>query len=197
MMVDSFTKRVIHSHFERLQKVPLFLNTLGEITRIVPVPHHTHFYYDDPVTGIRLTGAPDAIFLLADSSFVIVDYKTARLNENQTAILSLYDVQLNSYFILAEQNGFNPVSKLGLVYFEPQTILDRDIESAPTDVGFRMSLNAKVVNVELCPQQIPSLLKQVRQLIDMPKPPSALPGCKDCQMLSTMIETCRTLNISG
>jgi len=187
MIIDSFTKRVVRSQFEQHQKAPPFLNTFDEIIRAIPVPHHTHFYFDDPETGIRLSGTPDDIFLLADSSFVIFDYKTARLNENQSSILPLYQTQLNSYALIAEENGFNPVSKVGLVYFEPMTVLNRDIESAQSEEGFRMSFRAKVVNVELCPQQIPSLLKQARQLANLKEPPPSTPGCKNCELLTQLV----------
>jgi hypothetical protein len=191
MIIDSYTKKIIHSYFDQRSEAPRYLSHWSKIIRMVPVPHHTKFYYDDPNTGIRLSGTPDDIYLLEDSSFVVVDYKTARLNENQYYILPLYETQLNAYAVIAEENGYNPVSKLDLVYFEPQTLLDRDIDSAQMDKGFRLSFNAKMDSVELCPQQIPFLLKQAKELIDMPKPPPSREGCKDCQLLSKIVETYR------
>ena len=108
MIVDSFTKKIIHNYYDQHQNPPRYLNYWGKIDRFVPVPHHTKFFWDDPATGIRLSGTPDEIILLQDSSFVIVDYKTARMNENQTSILPLYETQLNAYAVIAEENGYNP-----------------------------------------------------------------------------------------
>jgi hypothetical protein len=197
MIIDSFTKKIVRSHFEKQQKAPPFLNVFGEIIRAVPVPHHTKFFFDDKETGIRLTGTPDDIFLRSDSSFIIVDYKTARLNENQTVILPMYEVQLNGYTLIAEENGFNPVEQVGLVYFEPQTLLESDISNGQMNEGFRLSFKAKFLEVKLNPHRIiPPLLRQAKELAKMKEPPPSRDGCKDCQMLSKMIETCRAFKLS-
>jgi hypothetical protein len=182
MIIDSFTKKIVHSYFEQYLKAPSFFHPLGELTRTVPVPHHTKFFYDDKDTAIRLTGTPDDIFLRSDSSFVIADYKTARLNENQTAILPMYEVQLNGYALIAEQNGYNPVEQLELIYFEPQTALESDISNGQMNEGFRLSFKAKFLEIELNPHQIIlPLLKQARTLADLQEPPPSREGCKDCQ----------------
>jgi hypothetical protein len=187
MIIDSFTKKIVHSYFEKHMKAPPFFHPFGELTRTVPVPHHTKFYFDDKDTAIRLTGTPDDIFLRDDSAFVIADYETAKLNENQTAILPLYEVQLNCYALIAEENGFNPVEQLGLIYFEPQTILESDIAAGQMNEGFRLSFKAKFLEVKLNPHRIiPPLLKQARQLTDLAELPSSREGCKDCQMINEL-----------
>jgi len=188
MILDSYTKRIVHGYFEQHQKAPPFLSPLGELIRIVPVPHHSRFYWDDPDTGIRLTGTPDDIFLREDSAFVIVDYKTVRLNENQTHILPMYEVQLNGYAIIAEENGYAPVEQVGLIYFEPQTALESDLVAGQNDQGFQMSFKARFVKIELDPHRIiPPLLKQARELADLKEPPSSREGCKDCLMVDELI----------
>lgn len=188
MIIDSFTKRVVRWHFEQYKKAPPFLNPFGELVRTVPVPHHTKFFWDDPETGIRLTGTPDDIFLRSDSAFVIADYKTARLNENQTNILPMYEVQLNGYALIAEENGYNPVSQVGLIYFEPQTVMESDIVAGQKDEGFQMSFKAKFLEIILNPQQIIlPLLKQARNLFDLQEPPLPTDGCKDCQAVNGLV----------
>jgi hypothetical protein len=187
MILESFIRKIIRHHFERQQKAPAFLNGFGEFVRGVPVPHPVHFYYEDPETGLRLTGAPDDLFLMADHSFTILDYKSARWNENQSAMLPLHQVQLNSYALIAEENGYNPVSQLGLVYFEPLTVRDRDIESAQDEAGFRLSFEARTLSVDLDSQQVRLFLQQARQLMELKDPPQAREGCRDCQLLEALM----------
>jgi len=189
MIIDSFTKKIVRWHFEQHQKAPPFLKPLGKLVRTVPVPHHTKFFFDDPETGIRLTGTPDDIFLRSDSAFVITDYKTARLNENQTTILPMYEVQLNGYALIAEENGYNPMEQVGLVYFEPQTILESDLIAGQNDKGFQMSFKAKFLEVELDPHRIiPPLLKQARELADLTEPPPSASGCDDCKKVDSLVD---------
>jgi hypothetical protein len=189
MIIDSFTKRTIRKYMEQNQKAPRFLNAFGDLIRTVPVPHHSKFFWDDPKTNIRLTGVPDDIFLRSDSAFVIADYKCARLNENQSEILPMYEVQLNSYALLCEEYGFNPVSKVGLVYFEPQTTFEDESIHKQIEKGFDLSFKAKFLEVQLDPRGIIlPLLQQVRQLANMEELPDSRPGCKDCGMVHDLVK---------
>ena len=189
MIIDSFTKRMIRTYIEQNQKAPVFLNAFGDLTRTVPVPHHSKFFWDDPKTGIRLTGVPDDIFLRSDSSFVIADYKCARLNDNQNEILPMYEVQLNGYALIAEEYGYNPVSKVGLVYFEPQTTLESEIPLEQNEEGFNLPFKSKYHEVKLDTREIIlPLLQQARQLADFNELPESREDCKDCQMINDLFE---------
>jgi hypothetical protein len=189
MIIDSFTKRTIRTYIEQNQKAPVFLNTFGDLTRTISVPHHSKFFWDDPKTGIRLTGVPDDIFLRNDSAFVIADYKCAKLNDNQNEILPMYEVQLNGYALIAEEYGYAPVSQVGLVYFEPQTTLESDIPLEQNEEGFDLSFKAKFHEVKLDPRGIiMPLLEQAQNLAEMKKPPESREGCKDCGMVHDLVE---------
>jgi len=59
----------------------------------------------DTATGVRLTGVPDDIFVLADGRYFIIDYKTARYTGAQDALLPLYRVQLNGYAHIFQELG--------------------------------------------------------------------------------------------
>jgi hypothetical protein len=92
------------------------------------------------------------------------------------------------YAIIAEENGYNPVEQVGLIYFEPQTVLESDLVAGQTDKGFQLSFKAKFVEVELDPHRIISpLLRQARELADLNDPPPSREGCKDCQMIDELI----------
>ncbi len=80
--IDSYSKKVIHAHFEQHGRLPLWYPAVGPVVAIIRAPHWSRFRYVDPATQICLTGVPDELLELADGSSCIVDYKTARLSDS-------------------------------------------------------------------------------------------------------------------
>jgi len=83
-------------------------------------------------------------------------------------------------------DGYSPVTKLGLLYFEPQQLneLDDGLETALMTDGFAMQFCPRYLEVEWQPQEIlPPLLYEAKRLLDLPKPPPSTSGCNDCQRL--------------
>lgn len=177
--IDSFTKKTMHAHTDKVGRLPDWLADLGAVGYRQP-PHWSQFRRLIPAHNIMLTGAPDGILVRPDGSHVIVDYKTARLTKGQDALFPLYEVQLNGYAFIAEECGFAPVSGLALVYTEPNT--DPPGGHAPfcRPDGFHMGFIARIVNVELNTAMLDPLLTRVRALYDRPDPPAGRPGCRDC-----------------
>ncbi len=187
--LDSFSKKVVHAHFDRYQGAPSWLEPLGEFTSYIPPPNARTFYVDDPETGIRLTGAPDGILARADGRKAIIDYKTGRHTAGQDQLRPMYDVQLNGYALIADRVGLGPVTQLALVYTEPVTEGDADfLLEARTPQGFRMGFHAKVVPVPLDPAMIAPLLRKARRIYDEVAPPGGAKGCKDCQNFDALLQ---------
>lgn len=186
--LDSFSKKVVHAHFERFQKAPPWLSPLGEFTSYIPPPSARTFYLDDPETGIRLTGAPDGILVRDGGTKSIIDYKTGRHTAGQDHLRPMYDVQLNGYAMIADRIGLGPVEQVALVYTEPVTDGDADfLEEARTQDGFRLGFRAKVVPVELDPRKIPPLLRRARRIFDEGSPPEGAKGCEDCANFDALV----------
>jgi PD-(D/E)XK nuclease superfamily len=186
--LDAFSKKVVHAHFDRFKSAPSWLSPLGEFTSYISPPNARTFFIDDPSTGIRLTGAPDAIFVRADGSKSIIDYKTGRHTAGQDQLLPMYEVQLNGYALIADRVGLGPVKQVALVYTEPVTHGAPDFfDEARTREGFRMGFHAKVLPVELDPGMIPPLLRQARRIFDANRPPMGAPGCEDCANFDTLL----------
>jgi hypothetical protein len=187
--IDSYSKRITNSHYEKDGRLPKWFDALGELGQPIAVPHHSKFNFMDSTTGILLTGAPDEMFRRRDASLFIADYKTARLTEHQDALQGLYAVQLNSYGYVAEKIGMGKVTGLGLIYYEPETALTvADVDAVIQDSGFSMRFIAKVLPVELNPNSIPPLLARVRKIYDLPYASAGRPGCRDCRLLDGLVE---------
>lgn len=186
--IDSYTKKVVHGWFDRNGNAPPWLKDVGPIVGYKDPPHHSKFRILDAATGILLTGTPDAIYTCKDGSFVIADYKTARYTAGQDELLPMYDVQLNVYARIGEAMGFSPVSGLALIYMEPVT---DDVAAVRGEnhhrAGFRMEFSALVHQLEIKPKSIGPLLKEVRRIADLSKPPRGNPDCKNCKLVDELV----------
>jgi PD-(D/E)XK nuclease superfamily len=186
--LDSYSKRIIQSWFDRHGGPPPWLAPIGEIARSIPPPHHSKFRVEDSETSILLTGTPDAVFQLADGSFAIVDYKTAKFTAAQDELFPMYEAQLNAYAFIGERHAFKPVSKLALVYTEPvaddAAVAD---ENHVTEDGFTLGFSTKILPVETKPSLIPELLRVARGILDSPNPPEGASRCKDCAALERLL----------
>jgi hypothetical protein len=186
--IDSYTKKITNMHFEQHERVPDWFGGFGVLGKPMKIPHYSKFSVVDPDTNILFTGVPDEILQRNDGSYFIVDYKTAKFTGTQDQLLPMYEVQLNSYAYIGERVGFKPVSGLGLLYYEPQTgISVDDVDSFILDDGFLMHFAGKLLPIKLKPDNIPQLLKRVREIYELPQLPNGVEGCKDCQLLDTLL----------
>jgi len=191
--IDSYNKNVVRAHFDRNTALPQWLAVLGDVREVLEPPHWKQFSVTDADTGLTLRGQADAIFRLQDGSYVFGDYKTAKHTPGQDALFPLYEVQLNSYAYIGPRRGFQPVSKLALIYMEPLT--DERAVSIPAAVnhqGFTLGFRATIVPVELSSDvTIPPLLRKVREVADMDRPPEPGNGCKDCRAMDELLNILR------
>ncbi|MBN1618759.1 PD-(D/E)XK nuclease family protein [Candidatus Dojkabacteria bacterium] len=189
--IDSYSKKITWSHFAKHDKAPAWFGKIGKCRRVIPVPHHSKFYYIDEQLGFRLTGLPDEIVELEDGTYVIIDYKTSRYTNNQDHLLPIYKVQLNGYAHIFQKLGMGKVSGIYLLYYEPQgqAPVERDVDELIRQDGFVMPFTAHLKRLELNPEGIVNpLLKRVRKIWDKGQVPQANEGCKDCQMLEQMMK---------
>ncbi len=187
--IDSYSKKVTNVYYKKTDVVPSWFESFGELVRPVSVPHHSKFRVVEEETNILLTGAPDEIFQRADGSYFIADYKTARFTGTKEHLLPMYEVQLNVYAYIGNRGKFNPVSGLGLVYYEPQIELSgEELDKVVLQQGFLMPFLGKLLDLKLNPDGIvPPLLRKVREICDLAEPSDSLLACEDCNRLGNLI----------
>ena len=78
--IDSFTKNVIATYYEKYSSLPDWMDDIGNVIENLKPPNWRKFQRTDGGTGITVRGEADAIFRLSDESYVIADYKTSRYN---------------------------------------------------------------------------------------------------------------------
>jgi hypothetical protein len=186
--IDAYSKRVIHGWFDKHGTCPPWLADLGELKGYINPPHYSKFYIVDPETNILLTGSPDGVYVRADDSRLIVDYKTSKYTGTQDGLFPMYEIQLNVYALIGQSWGLAPITGLALIYTEPVT--DENTAAQDTihhDGGFSMPFTARVLNVDLDLGKIRPLLARVRDILDRPSAPTGRNGCKDCGCLNDLI----------
>ena len=185
--IDSYTKRLIDHHFASTGSPPPWIAGLRDIVGTHPAEGARSFFMIDPVTRIKLTGAPDVIFKLKDGSLMIADYKTARLTKNQDELGPTYEVQLNSYREIAHSLGWPKVTRLALIYTEPPDKEDPLRLRFHAPEGFQMNFTSKFKEIEIQPKLTSALLQEANQIYHQPKPPKARATCPDCSILDKIM----------
>jgi hypothetical protein len=187
--IDSYSKRVVHGWFDRHGRAPQWLAELGEISGYLDPPHHSKFFLLDEAIGIRLTGAPDAVFTRPDGSLVIGDYKTSRITDTQDKLFPMYAVQLNAYALIAQHVGWPRVDALALIYTEPGTDHSAAVAVAnQREHGFALSFSAQIKHVPLHPERVVQLMHKAVALCRSDTPPASRHGCPDCARVREMID---------
>lgn len=187
--IDTYSKKITNTHFQRHGKVPPWLEQFTGLGEPLKAFHHSVFQSLDTERNILLTGIPDEVLRRPDGTLLILDYKTARCSDAQDAMLPVYQTQLNSYGWIAQRIGLGTVTGLGLVYYEPCTEVEEStIDSVVVDDGLVMKFKAKWVPIPLETERIPWKLEWIRATYDLPIPSSGKPGCKDCALLTRLVE---------
>ena len=187
--IDAYTKRVVHGQLD-LGMPPPWLAELGDIVKYVDPPGWRKFQWFVEKHQILLTGAPDAVFVRKDGSYLIADYKTARFTKGQDELLPIYETQLNAYALIAEHLGMKPVSGLALLYMEPMTDDgDARLPHNQRSTGFAMGFSAKVHHVTLDSSRVWRALEEARGLYDLASAPAGQTDCKDCDAVTSLMST--------
>jgi len=122
----------------------------------------------DQASGITVVGKLDALVRAPDGKYYVVDYKTGRPPEE---VPNYYQMQLDGYAYLLEQNDYRPVRGGVLLYFTP--------EHGDLSEGlFPFKITA--VRAEVDPGRVPPVLARVKEILDSRTPPSRSEDCGMC-----------------
>jgi len=191
--IDGYTKRMVRETFDSARRIPDWFPNVGKVKAMVSEDelHWRSYFRTDSKLGVTLRGQPDDIFQLADGSFHIVDYKTAKITGAQDDLFPMYEVQLNAYAFIAEKLPIAPVSALSLIYFEPQTETERGKRKG-SPPGAWLEFRATRKKVQLAPKRrIPELLARAREIFDMKTAPRGAAGCKNCEQTEKFLKVAR------
>ena len=122
----------------------------------------------DPASGITVVGKLDALVRAPDGKYYVVDYKTGRPPKE---VPNYYQMQLDGYAYLLEQNDYRPLGDGVLLYFTPEH----------GDLSERLfPFKITAVRAEVDSSRIPPVLAQAKEIIDAQAPPSRSEDCEMC-----------------
>ena len=124
-----------------------------------------------------IKGKLDTIIKFDNATYGIIDFKTT---QRKAESLPIYSRQLHAYAYALEhpaanQFSLSPISRLGLLVYEPQRFTVGNINQA--------LLKGELAWIEISrnDNKFLDFLKQVVCLLEKPTPPPASPSCEWCQ----------------
>jgi CRISPR/Cas system-associated exonuclease Cas4 (RecB family) len=129
-----------------------------------------------------ISGRFDIVVSFDDGSYGVIDFKTSNPRSESAA---LYSRQLHAYAYALEHPApgklsLSPVTKLGLLYFYPESVNQRGID--------RLSYEADVtwVEVEKDEQGFLDFLDEVMYVLELPEAPEHSPNCQWCSYIGIL-----------
>ena len=133
--------------------------------------------FDGSNNECHIRGRFDVVIKFGDGSYGVIDCKTASPSDEKA---EMYGRQLQAYAFALENPGngvlkLSPISKLGLIFFEPTLFEQLDVEY--------QSFRGKAVWIEVARnnEQFMTFLREVMSVLDKDSPPDSSPDCNWCQ----------------
>lgn len=133
--------------------------------------------FTDINSACFIRGKFDSIVQFDDNAYGVIDFKTADISTNH---INTYARQLHAYAYALENptpRGFScePISKLGLIIYEPTTF------ACGLQGEAMLNGNLRWLEVPLDNESFLSFLHEVAAVIDANEPPSPSPTCEWCK----------------
>ena len=132
-----------------------------------------------------IRGKFDTIVYFDDGTYGVIDFKTS---ERKSEHIPLYDRQLHAYAHALENPAagklsLSPISKLGLLVYEPNSY-------SQTDDGNALLMGAlSWIEIPRRDSRFKKFLSEVVSVLQMPEPPGGAPSCEWCQYRDTSRRT--------
>jgi hypothetical protein len=130
---------------------------------------------------LTIRGVLDTLIRFDDTTFGVVDFKTLDPKREHTL---LYSRQLHGYAVALERAAhgslcLSPVTKLGLVVFEPFAFLARH------DLSASLTGRLRWIEIARNDENFFTFLKEVLNTLELPEPPPSSLKCQWCRYRKT------------
>ena len=141
---------------------------------IIQLPNHDDTCY--------ISGRFDIVVSFDDGTYGVIDFKTGSPGSESA---NLYRPQLQAYAYALEHPApgklsLSPVTKLGLLYFYPDSVSQQNIE--------RLSYDAEITWIEMEKDEegFLSFIDEVLGILELPGAPEHSPSCQWCNYISKL-----------
>jgi len=143
-------------------------------SQTIKLPNHKSTCY--------INGRFDIVVSFDDGTYGVIDFKTSNPSTDSAR---MYSRQLHAYAYALEHPAsgklaLSPVTKLGLLYFYPESVNQHSIE--------RLSYEAEItwVEVEKDEQGFLKFIDNVLDVLELPEAPEHSPKCQWCNYISRL-----------
>jgi CRISPR/Cas system-associated exonuclease Cas4 (RecB family) len=157
--------------------LPSGIVSLGEKyvrSEAIHLPNHKATCY--------INGRFDIVLSFDDGSYGVIDFKTSNPSKDSA---NMYSRQLHAYAYALEHPApgklaLSPVTKLGLLYFYPDSINQQNID--------RLNYGAEIVwiEVEKDEQSFLKFIDEVLDVLESPEAPEHSPNCQWCSYINKL-----------
>lgn len=143
------------------------------------------FRFENHRDNCYIRGRFDVVLEFDDGTYGVIDYKTGN---PESGLSKLYGRQLHSYAHALENPApgslyLTPISMLGLLYFHPTSVSQRDLQSLSFDS------NIHLINVERKNNEYLKFIEDALRLLELPQPPAHGSDCQWCDYLKKFKQT--------
>ncbi len=129
-----------------------------------------------PTSRCFLRGKLDTVIRFESGEYAVIDFKTS---ETKAEHVPLYGRQLHAYAYALEHPAreklsLNPVTRLGLLVFEPDAFARGQKSKAALSGGLTW------VEIKRNDREFLDFLGEVLSVLNLPEPPEASPSCEWC-----------------
>ncbi len=129
-----------------------------------------------------ISGRFDIVVSFDDGTYGVIDFKTGKPSRESA---NLYSPQLHAYAYALEHSApgalaLSPVTKLGLLYFYPDSINQQSIE--------RLNYEAEItwIEIEKDEESFLGFIEEVLDVLELPEPPEHSPACQWCSYINRL-----------
>ena len=137
------------------------------------------FVFENHRDTCYIKGRFDVVIEFDDGTFGVIDYKTSSPKSEYS---KFYSRQLHSYAYSLENPApgslhLAPISLLGLLYFHPTSVSQKDLRSLSFDS------NIHLIEVKRKNEEYRNFIEDILSLLESVQPPAHTPNCHWCDYL--------------
>jgi hypothetical protein len=137
---------------------------------------HIRKKLESDVEGMHVVGVLDDLTKDADNSYTIIDYKASREPYTKAKAEKYYQLQMDAYALLCEQNNLGPVKNAYLVFFTP-SITDGMVNHT-SQAGFTFDVTP--VKLSVSQERAEETIAAVQKVVELDAAPEAAADCRWC-----------------
>lgn len=185
--LEQCEKAFILAYLEKHGHLPKTFGPFCECTEPVDFPFRMRALPRE--TGVTVSAQVDLMLRNKDKTIALIDLKTAKSDGGGAVLHPQHEIQVIGYSWVTEEAEIGTVGSTGLIFCEvQQDAFKIDPLNFADEGGIQIPFAFKPHLVELDYKRFAKCLKEMKRVWEEPRPPKGAEGCKDCMLLSRLLD---------